>query len=189
MIYESVYWKKDLLKLSRKLTKRKRSGIWDEADHADFEKEIMIGFYIVRKLSEAQKLSNETISTKLQGFKIPSNGKKINHLSISQYPEYYDFENLTQAKLDIKLIWNNIIHSYVFSPFFSEEYNELLGIHFTSDSKRNICLFSLDIEVIIDFFKKVGRDYPMHISMTFNETTGDYKFHSSSSPILENDEN
>jgi len=59
MIIESRYWKKELLKIADKLSKRliyrKR---WSEAQFGTFEKEIMIGFYIVRKLIEAKKISN-----------------------------------------------------------------------------------------------------------------------------------
>ena len=56
MIGESYYWKKELVKLAIKLDKRtKQKRAWTEAQHGTFEKEITIGFYIIRKLIEAKQ--------------------------------------------------------------------------------------------------------------------------------------
>lgn len=122
MIFESHYWKKDLLKLVRKLSKRKLLLIWEESDFAEFEKEIMFGFYAIRKLADAQKLSSSTISNKIEGRKIPNNGNNVHLMNNHRYWEFYDFNKARIEKLDIKFLLNQIVHSYVFCPYFDETF-------------------------------------------------------------------
>lgn len=179
MVSESYYWKRDLLKLARRLTKRKSTEIWKEPDFGEFEKEIIIGFYIIRKLSDSFKLSNATISTKVRGRRIPNN-KKIVHLTNNQrYIDFFDFDKAKTEKFDLTFLANQLVHSYIFSPYSSdEEENDiypLAGIHFCSDKNRNEWLYELPIDIIIDLFKKAGNDYPPTGSMIFDPTRKDYK--------------
>ena len=58
MIWESQYWKDELLRTASKLNKRLNQKRWPESSMASLEKEIMIGFYIIYKLIAAHKLSN-----------------------------------------------------------------------------------------------------------------------------------
>ena len=78
MIYESYYWRKELVKLATKLEKRiSFSGSWTDSQYGTFEKEIMIGFYMIRKLRDSFKLTNNIISTKISGIKYPSKGNLV----------------------------------------------------------------------------------------------------------------
>jgi len=183
MIFESYYWKKDLLKIARKLSKRKTLVIWTDVDFGEFEKEIMFGFYIIRKLADARKLSSSTMSNKLDARKIPNNGKIVHLMNHHRYWEFYDFEKAVVTKLDIKFLLNQIVHSYVFSPYFSENENNCLeGIHFTSDKNRNEWLYELNIDIIIASFKDVGNDYPWDITLSFDTNKKDYTFKSTDLP-------
>ena len=182
MIYESVYWKKDLLKIARRLGKRKSLMQWNETDHGEFEKDIMIGFYVIRKLAEAKKLSVETLSAKIIGSKIPHNGRGVHYFSRSRFVDCYNFENCNKTKFEISFLWNQLIHSYIFDPYFCHSSGNLLGVYFTSDTQRNKYLFSLDIDTVIGLFKTVGKDYPMHISINYDESKKDYIFLSKKHP-------
>lgn len=177
MIFESYYWKRDLLKLSRKLIKRKSLKIWNNADLAEFEKEIMFGFYAIRKLAESRKLSDATRFTKLTGRKIPNNGKVVHLMNNHRYTDFYNFDQIKANKFDLQFLSNQIVHSYVFSPYFSEvdESDMLFGIHFNSDKNRNEWLYEISIDIIIDLFKKVGNDYPWDMTLSFDQKKKDYK--------------
>ncbi|SDF60055.1 hypothetical protein [Chitinophaga filiformis] len=120
MIYESEHWKKDLLKFARKLTKRKHSATWEERDYCDFEKELMIGFYIIRKLSDAGKLSDTTLEKKLSGRKIPSRNKIIHRLNAHRYQESFDFAKAEAIELDLIFVANQLIHSYVLAHILTK---------------------------------------------------------------------
>ena len=70
--------RKELVKLATKLEKRiSFSGSWTDSQYGTFEKEIMIGFYMIRKLRDSFKLTNNIISTKISGIKYPSKGNLV----------------------------------------------------------------------------------------------------------------
>ena len=58
MIWESAYWKEELLRQAEDLKKRSTQTKWSERSLARLEKTIMIGFYSIRKLIEAKKVSD-----------------------------------------------------------------------------------------------------------------------------------
>src|ERR1035437_7645616 len=178
MIYESHYWKKELLKLSKKLTKRLSStNFWTDAQHGPFEKEIMIGFYIIRKLIEAKKLSNAIVSTKIKVIKLQNIGKTVHLMNAHKYFDYFDFEKPREDKFDLIFLSNQIVHSYIFNPAFDEDDFTLSAIHFSSDQDRNKWLYELSIEKVIEVFEKVGTNYPASSSMYFDESKKDYKIY------------
>ena len=58
MINESSHWKNDLLKQAKVLGRYKQQTRWPEVSFAKLEKSNMLGFYVIRKLKEAAKLSD-----------------------------------------------------------------------------------------------------------------------------------
>jgi hypothetical protein len=176
MIYESHYWKKELIKLSKKLTIRlSHRNFWTESQHGTFEKEVMIGFYIIRKLIEAQKLSNAIVSTKMKVIKYQNNGKIVHLMNTHKFDKCFDFLNPKQDKYDLIFLSNQIIHSYIFTPVFNFGGFKLLSIQFCSDKDRNKWLYEIDIKLMISIFEKVGNNYPASSSMHFDESKKDYK--------------
>ena len=201
MIYESFYWRKELLKLATKIEKRipyKRS--WTDSQNGDFEKEVMIGFYMIRKLKESFKLTNNIIATNIAGFKYSSKGKLVTLMNNHRFMELYDFEQPKKDKFNLTFLINQIVHSYIFSPKFDVNRDEaikniedktiitwedvdgainsvkieLTGILFCSDDKRNEFLYELSIKDIINLFIKTGNCNVTSSSRTFNEKKKDY---------------
>lgn len=180
MIYESHYWKTELIKLSKKLTKRiPYKRFWTDAQNGAFEKEIIIGFYIVRKLIVSIRLPNRLVSTKITGCKFPNNGKTVHLMNTHKFYEYYDFDNGKTEKFDLRFLINQIIHSYIFSPDFdlNEENGEmtLSAIHFCSDDQRNKWIYELKISTVIDLIYKIGNSHVTNSSMTFDKNKKDYR--------------
>lgn len=119
MIHESIYWKRELTKLSKKLTARiPYKRFWTGAQNGAFEKEVMNGFYMVRKLLESQKLPNIIASTKLIGRKYPNNGTDVHLMNNHRFFEHYDFDNGKDEKFDLKFLINQIVHKLYFLTQF-----------------------------------------------------------------------
>ncbi len=200
MIHESYYWRKELIIISKNIQKKiKVEKNWSDSKYAKFEKDIMFGFYIIRKLMEAKKLSNIIGSTKFQLKMFASNGKPITLLNNHRFDENYNFENTKPIKRDLKFLINQFVHSYIFKPIISvvdgkslklienekisdEDYieiyesgdKELTGILFNSDTDKNKFLYEIDIYKIIEIFEKVGNCNITKVEMIFNPTKGDY---------------
>ncbi|MES2484770.1 MAG: hypothetical protein V4581_02325 [Bacteroidota bacterium] len=200
MILESYYWKKELIKTSKKITKKiKIPKNWKPSKHASFEKEIMLGFYIIRKLMDANKLTNKICSSKFDCKVYSNNGKQVTLLNKFSIEENYNLENSKIQKLDLKFLINQFIHSYIFSPVikYVDEQSlnllekgeisdeelaeitengtmELCGIFFNSDTNKNKYLYEIDISQIINIFDLVGNCNVTRIEMKFNPKKGEY---------------
>ena len=59
MIAESYYWKRELLRVAARLRRRLTQRRWPEASFSVVEMDLMVGFYAIRKLAEAKKISDE----------------------------------------------------------------------------------------------------------------------------------
>ena len=57
MISEPKWWRQDLLRVGRRLEGRYRQRRWVGRSLQAFEKEIFLGFFIVRKLIESRKVA------------------------------------------------------------------------------------------------------------------------------------
>jgi hypothetical protein len=208
MIYESQYWKKELKRINLKIQKRlDTNNFWTETQYGTFEKEIMIGFYIIRKLVEAKKLTTKIISTPIEGLKYANNGKNITLMNFHRYDEFFKLDKPIKHNFDLAFICNQIIHSYIFSPNFSapnksildklnqkielneddyddlSESNFLISIYFSSDFDRNKYLYEIEIKKIIQLFTDIANCDVGYIYQVFNPKTKDYDRFSSDEEI------
>jgi hypothetical protein len=173
MIYESFYWKNDLLKQADSLRSRKSQRRWSEASFARLEQTVMLGYYSIRRLIEASKLSNSTFEQELPLTTYPCTGKTVTRMNSHKVDQLYDFDSPTIASCKVLFVCHQIIHSFVFIPVFNEN-GEINGILFTSDRYRHQRLCSMTLDQIIHLFEQVGCDYPNEVRMVFNPFTRDY---------------
>lgn len=185
MIWESSYWKDGLLKLARDLKRRTmHQKCWPEASLAHLEQSLMVGFYSIRKLMEARKLSESTTSRRFVVKAYRCKGKPVTFLNWHHLDALYDLENPENRDLDLKALCNQFIHSYVFSPVFSDD-NRLQSILVTSDHQRSRVLYEVSIEQLISLFELAGADYPNHISWHYDPIKRDYIVHASTEQGLD----
>ena len=90
MIWESYYWKQDLLRQAKNLIRRKSQHRWPEASLAKIEQMVMLGFYSVRKLIEASKISNDLIESPVSIIMYPSKNKSVTLLNWHKLDQLYD---------------------------------------------------------------------------------------------------
>lgn len=199
MIFESHYWKKELYKINKKIIKRKESNnFWTENQYGTFEKEIMIGFYIIRKLVEAKKLTTKLLNSTIEGNKYLNKGKDITLMNFHRFDEFFNLDSPVKHNFDLAFICNQIIHSYIFSPNFSEpskdilekldkentiseeviealdESNFLISVYFSSDFNKNKYLYEIEILKIIELFSDVANCDVTSIYQVYNPKTKDY---------------
>jgi len=173
MIDESCYWKTGLLKQADSLRSRRSQRRWPNASFARLEQTVMLGFYSIRKLIEASKLSNSTFEQEIRVTTYPCTGKTVTRMNTHKVDQLYDFASPTTTVRDVLFLCHQIVHSFVFMPAFTEN-GELDSILFTSDRHRHHRLYSMTFEQIIQLFDQVGSDYPNKIRMVFNPDTQDY---------------
>jgi hypothetical protein len=173
MIWESAYWKHDLLRLSRILKQKRNQKIWRESSMALIEKTVMIGFYIVRKLIDARKLSDVIVHQRIPVRSHLHRGELVTLRNWHHIDKHYDLDNNHQTQRTLIWLCNQIIHSYV---FIVSENNDggLDGFFFASDKERNKAVYYLSIKEVIKILETVGTNYPHDSHFTLNSETQDY---------------
>ncbi len=91
MINESYPWKIELLKIASSFKKCLSQKRWTKESSFLFEKEIFVSLYIVRKLIEAEKISDGNKNLKISCYITPSNGKNVHRFNIASVDRLYDF--------------------------------------------------------------------------------------------------
>ena len=173
MIWESVFWKDDLLRRARELRRRKKQRRWPEASLACLEQLTMVGFYSVRKLIEAHKLSCTTVRREIPIHRYPPTGKPVTLLNWHKLEALYDLDRREPSSLALPLLCHQFVHSYVFTSIFGRVDN-LKGFLLASDRQRTRALLEVDVDEVIRTFELVGRDYPADGRWILNPKTGDY---------------
>lgn len=174
MIWESCYWKYDLLKstkwLKEKVLPRRRPS---EKLRVEFEKCMFITAYQVRKLIEAKKLSNSLVDSTLPITKY-GNVKNVTLMNWHRIDELYDFNAPETDNTPVKDVCNLLIHSYVFvaeQPSFTAP---IKGVFFNSDRTRNEILYHMQIKDWISLLDRIGIDYPCVSHSVFDFKQKDY---------------
>nr|WP_319528433.1 hypothetical protein [Pseudomonas laurentiana] len=171
MVWESESWKTPLLKLAKRLKSLKASRELSEDQLAQIERDILIGFYSVRRLTETPtKVTDQTRGTLLPISKF-ANVKPVTWRNNHRLDELYDLTKSNQEKRDITFVCGRVIHSFIFAPCVSEE-GGLCGVFFTSDLDRDKFLLFMDIDEVITLFRLIGNDSPSLIESSRDLPTG-----------------
>ncbi len=144
------------------LRRRQSQLRWTAASYAGLERTIMLGFYAIRKLMDSFQpmLPKESRSSiELQSF--PSTGKGFSELFWPTVEEHFDLSSPKIIRLETRMVCNQVIHSYVFSPWFDRS-NRLEGLFFCSreeaEGKKGQPgrVFRLELQSVINLFEIVA---------------------------------
>ncbi len=172
MIWESWYWKQPLLEMADRLSVLKTVEELTEEDMVQIEKDILIGFYSVRKLIESPtKVTDLTKAIKIPVTWFPAK-ERVNWRNHHKIDKLYDFGAPGEETRDLPFVCGRIIHSFILFPEVNEN-GGLNGLLFTSDKDKDQKLYSITIETIIALFRAVGNDYPTDIRWTKDPETGE----------------
>jgi hypothetical protein len=174
MIWESRYWKDELLRQSKRLRAQCQQKRWPEASSARLELTLMSGFYAVRKLLESKKFSQNLMSKHLPVAEFPPSGKAVNLLNWHHIDRLFRLDEPNNTSIDLLSLCNQFVHSYVFVPSFSD-IKQLTGIFVASDWMRTSRLYHVEIEQAVELFEEIGRDYPTEAHFVWGKNKRDYR--------------
>jgi hypothetical protein len=175
MIWESSYWKEDILRQAAALKKKTEQRLWPDRSYAHLEKIVMLGFYSIRKLIEAKKLTIDVINDQLSVISFPALGKAITLLNWHKFEQLYDLNRPKEQARSLQWLCNIFVHSYIFTPSFNDQ-SHLQGLFFNSDLYRNKELYFVDIANVIRLFEVVGNDCASYAERyRMNHLKGDFE--------------
>lgn len=181
MIFDSYVWKKELKK---ELTQFKKfintTKIQVEPPESSIfflkiEKFFFVTSYIVRKLNESNKLSDELVSTNISLIKYPRKNKNIilDFMNNHHTERFFDFKKKQKSNLPCLVVCNYLIHSFIFDPIFDDKDWKVVGIQVTSDRSKSEALYYVSLEEYLSFLEEVINDHI--VKMRFNRVTGENK--------------
>jgi hypothetical protein len=146
---------------------------WTERSSAMLEKDVMVGFYAIRKLIESHTVADETRDTPIRLVAYRWTGKPVTYMNWHKIDQKYDLDHPVSRAMPVARIADLFIHSFVFMASCDER-GRLESILFNSDRTRRHHLYSVRVDDVVELFEKVGKDYPAASRAVFNEETGDY---------------
>jgi len=174
MIWESRFWKEDLLRAAARIAKRTKQLRWPDRSYVNLEKDIFISCYSIRKLLDNHKLSDRVRGMSIPVTRYAASGKTVTLLNWHNIERLYDLDSEKKASLGLRKFCDQIIHSYVFITLH-EEGAGLRGLLFVSDKERNRHLYEVAARDLVNIFVKVGEDTTHASNLRYDESLGDYK--------------
>lgn len=170
---ESRYWKEELARIAKSLHPVKFPARWSERAHCVVERDLMIGFFLLRRLIELHKVSSRTKNCRLSVFSCKAKGKRVTRLNGSDIPDLYDIANEIAESKGLTYISNQFVHAYT-SFIFRDQTRNWSDVYLVSDFDRNNCIWRVPVVEITSAFLIAAKDYPARVSMIYNASHGDY---------------
>ena len=171
---ESRYWKEELVRIAKTLKPVRKPPRWSERGVCVVERDLMIGFFIIRRLIELHKVSPQTRDFNMEVYSCPSQGTNVTLMNNHRIEEHYDLENeILEIKKPLYMS-NQFIHAYT-SFVNRDETRNWSEVFIVSDFDRNDCIWRVPIPIIQALFELASDDYPTYIAWRFDKKKDDYK--------------
>lgn len=168
MIFDSVPWKDELLKIADRLESRKTQRRWTERTGFLVERDIMLSAYAVRKLLEARKISDILAARRAIVRQHSLFGRTPDMWNRFSVWENYDLDTGQDISMSISDFCNQIIHSWNWAISVNQR-GDFDGVYVSSDRQRSKALYFIDIEMLIELLRNVGSEDVAGIEILANE--------------------
>lgn len=165
---ESRYWKEELARIAKTLKPLRKPPYRTKRACCVVEREIMVGWFIIRRLIELNKVSSRTRDFNMKVYSCPTQGTRVTWINNHRFYDNYDLENEKAETKKPFYISNQFIHAYVSFVFIDAERN-WSDVYIVSDYDRNDCIWRVPIQVIRELFELASEDYPLQMTYKFNE--------------------
>jgi hypothetical protein len=169
---ESRYWKQDLLDYAKSFRPVKNPPRWSEKLHVNFEKDIIVSFFMIRKLLESHKFSSKIKSYKAQIYCSPCKIKP-NNRNFVDIQTIYDLTKEKPILKDLRFLCNQFIHGGAIFAYRKSDRN-WGGIFTCSDFERAKFIYRIPVEEIIKILSLAGTDYPSSTTWEYDDKKQDY---------------
>ena len=169
---ESQYWKEDLVNYQKKFQPKKKPPRWSEKLQVNFEKDVTIAFFMIRKLIESKKLSSRTANYTACIYRSLC-VKSVNNMNFWDIDKLYDLEREEQVSKKVVFLCNQLIHGGAIYAYRGTDRN-WGGIYTCSDFERQKYVYKIPLNEILQILKITGHDYPQILSWKYSEAKGDY---------------
>ncbi len=172
MIFDSVFWKKDLKTTVNKLKKTNNKKITNKTFY-ELEKYFFTSAYVLRKLYQSEKIADSIFKQDIVLFYY----KPLKHINLRNWwdlDELYDFNKPIKCSIKLDHLLNQIIHSYSFTPIFNKKGTKISSVLFHSDKLRNKKTYEIKLSSYIKILSEISEHYPSKVTMIYDKKKDDY---------------
>ncbi len=169
---ESFYWKNDLLDYAKKFSPMKNPSRLSEKKQASFEKDVVLSFFMIRKLVECHKFTQKTLDHKLMIYRSPCIGR-VNNMNFHSIERLYKLESEEKISKDVIFVCNQFIHGGALFAYREDDRN-WGGIYTCSDFERKKFIYRIPIIEIVRILRIAGNDYPHSMRFNYSKKSKDY---------------
>lgn len=141
------------------LEKRTTQRRWTERTSYLVERDVMIGAYAIRRLSESHKVSDELRSKSVAVRRYDLSGDPVDVWNRDEFYKHYHMSAPKDVDLSLDDLCNQVIHSWTWMLSATESPpHRFDGIFVSSDRARRQHLYFVSAANLIRLFRAVGAD-------------------------------
>ena len=171
---ESRYWKELLSATAKELSWRKSPKRLTQRRCEIIERDVILNFFIIRRLIELSRVSRKTIDFEFEVFSCPFNGRKMSPIDRIGIKKSYDLENEKPITKKMMYIANQFIHSSLFL-ITSDNTRNWHSFYVVSDYDKSDCIWRVPVIQVQNGFKLALNDYLEGFSYVYDKKNDDYK--------------
>ncbi len=172
MVIESRYWREDLARYAQAFRPKSKPPRWSERLVVNFEKDVSIALFMVRRLAEAGKFSSKMKQHKAQIFRCAFHGKPW-RLIYKDIDELYRLENEEAISKGVAFVCNQFIHADFTFAFRGEDRN-WEGLYTSSDFEKRKFVYRVPLSEIVRILELAVDDYPSRVSLRYDPDKEDW---------------
>ena len=109
---DSFYWKEELRRIAVTVQRVAKPRRWSERAHCTVERDLTVGFFLLRRLIELNLVSSAIKSKRIRVFSFRALGKRVTRINAHRIGELYDCENEVAESKSPLYVSNQFIHAY-----------------------------------------------------------------------------
>lgn len=172
MVIESRFWREDLAAYSKAFKPVKKPPRWSERLVVNFEKDVTLALFMVRRLAEAGKFSSKMTTHKVRVFRCAFQGRP-HRLIYKDIDELYNLGAEEAVSRDVMFICNQFIHADFTFAYRSDDRN-WDGLYTSSDFERRRWVYKVPLAEIRAILEIAVVDAPSHISWRYDSEREDW---------------
>lgn len=172
MVIESRYWHEDLARYAKAFRPVKKPPRWSERLVVNFEKDVTIALFMVRRLAEASKFSSKMKQHKAQIFRCAFHGKP-HRLIYRDIDELYRLEAEEAVSKGVAFVCNQFIHADFTFAFRGEDRN-WLGLYTSSDFEKQKWVYQVPLSEVVKILELAVEDYPGTLRWRYDSEKDDW---------------
>ncbi len=172
MVLDSRFWREDIGKYAKTFRPMKNPPRWSERLVVNFEKDVTIALFMVRRLAESGKFSTKFKTHRAKVFRCIFNGE-LHRLRYKDIDELYDLNTEQPIQVSAIFICNQFIHANFTYAFRGIDRN-WEGLYTSSDFERRKWIYKVPISEVVKILELAAVDMPSRSQWRYDSQAEDW---------------